>query len=65
MGDFKNCDPEKTYFQPGDLVKLNKPITNAPEHMLVVKKETRIFKQENHTDDFLLGIKCLWFTKDN
>ena len=54
---------QKIFFQPGDIVTLNKDIPNKPI-MYVIKKETRTFKPglKNFKDDFLLGIKCRWFT---
>jgi uncharacterized protein YodC (DUF2158 family) len=53
----------KIYFQPGDIVTLNKDIPNKPI-MYVIKKETRTFRPDlkNLKEDFLLGIKCRWFT---
>lgn len=55
----------KVFFQPGDIVILNKGIPNKPI-MYVIKKETRIFKPDlkNLKEDFLLGIKCRWFTTE-
>lgn len=32
--------------------------------MLVVKKETLIFKHTDNKEPVLKGIKCRWFTKD-
>jgi len=32
--------------------------------MLVVKKETYIFKNKDDKEPALRGIKCRWFTKD-
>ena len=54
---------DKVYFQPGDTVTLNKDIPNKPV-MYVIKKETKTFKSDlkNLKEDFLLGIKCRWFT---
>lgn len=60
------CDStNKVYFQPGDLVILNKDIPFKPV-MYVVKKETKTFKPElkGLKEDFLLGIRCRWFTVD-
>lgn len=55
---------EKIFFQPGDVVTLNKDIPNKPV-MYVVKKETRTFKPDlKLKEDFLLGIKCRWFTSN-
>ncbi len=53
---------EKIYFQPGDVVTIRQDIPNKPT-MLVVQKETRQFKDGlNRQEDFLIGIKCRWFT---
>ena len=51
---------------PGDVVTLKQDIPNKPI-MLVVKKETIIFKHNNLNikEPILKGIKCRWFTKDN
>ena len=55
---------EKIYFQPGDVVTIRQDIPNKPT-MLVVQKETREFKDgPNMREDFLIGIKCRWFTVD-
>jgi hypothetical protein len=57
---------ERIYFQPGDIVTLNKDIPNKPT-MYVIKKETKTFKPDikgGLKDDFLLGIRCRWFTTD-
>lgn len=51
---------DKVFFMPGDLVTLKQDIPNKPT-MLVVKKETYIYKKEDQT---LKGIRCRWFTKD-
>lgn len=55
------------YFNPGDVVQLKQDIPNKPI-MIVVRKETSIFKhdQERLIDKkpILIGIKCRWFTKD-
>lgn len=37
---------DKIYFMPGDLVKLNKDLPNAPV-MMVVRKEQSAFKHMN------------------
>lgn len=56
---------DKIYFAPGDIVCLNKDITNKPERMMVVKKETKTFKNPEQLDNnFLIGIRCMWFTKN-
>ena len=55
------------YFNPGDRVQLKQDIPNKPI-MIVVKKETSIFKHDpKRLEDkkpILIGIKCRWFTKD-
>ena len=57
-------EQNKIFFLPGMLVTLKQDLPNKPT-MLVVKKETLIFK---HSDDnkepVLKGIRCRWFTKD-
>lgn len=51
---------EKVFFMPGDLVTIKQDLPNKPI-MLVVKKETFIYKKE---DQSLKGIRCRWFTAD-
>ena len=53
---------EKIYFMPGDVVMLKQDLPNKPT-MLVVKKETSIFKHQQE-DNVLKGIRCRWFTSD-
>lgn len=53
----------KIYFCPGDIVTLRQDIPNKPI-MLVVKKETSLFKHQVENKDVLKGIRCKWFTKD-
>lgn len=52
---------DKTYFLPGELVTLKQDLPNKPI-MLVVKKETLIFKHSDSKEPILRGIKCRWFT---
>lgn len=56
------------FFNPGDLVTLKQDIPNKPT-MLVVRKETSIFKNDQKRledkKSVLIGIKCRWFTKDH
>ena len=54
---------DKIYFLPGMLVTLKQDLPNKPI-MLVVKKETLIFKHLDSKEPILKGIKCRWFTKD-
>lgn len=49
----------KIYFTPGMMVTLKKDIPNKPV-MLVVRKETSIFKHADK-DNILKGIRCMWF----
>lgn len=52
------------YFNPGDVVQLKQDIPNKPT-MIVVKKETSLFKHDRKIDDkrpILKGIRCKWFT---
>lgn len=55
---------ENVYFNPGQVVELKQDIPNKPR-MVVVKKETSIFKHDKKdTHSILLGIRCRWFTDD-
>lgn len=55
---------DKIYFLPGMLVTLKQDIPNKPI-MLVVKKETLIFKHNREDGDSVLkGIRCRWFTSN-
>ena len=50
---------------PGDVVTIKQDIPNKPI-MLVIKKETTIFKHlSTEKEPVLRGIKCRWFTTDN
>ena len=53
------------YFNPGDVVQLKQDIPNKPT-MIVVKKETSLFKHDSKgLEDkrpILKGIRCRWFT---
>ena len=55
------------YFNPGYVVQLKQDIPNKPI-MIVVRKETSIFKHDQKRlmdkKPILIGIKCRWFTKD-
>lgn len=53
-------EDNKIYFSPGDIVQLRQDIPNKPT-MIVLKKETRMFK-DNEGKDILKGIRCRWFT---
>lgn len=56
-------ETDKIFFQPGDVVTLKQDIPNKPT-MLVVKKETSLFKHANQEEGVLRGIRCRWFTTD-
>lgn len=60
-----NYDEDKVYFNAGDVVQLKQDIPNKPI-MIVVKKETSLFKHDSKRLDskkpILIGIKCRWFT---
>lgn len=55
------------YFSPGQVVTLKQDIPNKPT-MLVVKKETSLFKHDikrmEDKKSALIGIRCRWFTTD-
>lgn len=53
------------YFNPGDCVQLKQDIPNKPT-MIVVKKETSIFKHDKDKlkKPALIGIRCRWFTSE-
>lgn len=56
---------ENIYFTPGQVVQLKQDIPNKPI-MLVVKKETSLFKHDikrlQDKRPILIGIRCRWFT---
>ena len=56
---------EKIFLNPGEMVTLKQDIPNKPV-MLVVKKETSVFKHDskrlNDKKPVLIGIRCRWFT---
>lgn len=60
-----NYDEDKVYFNAGDIVQLKQDIPNKPT-MIVVKKETSLFKHDSkRLEDkrpILKGIRCRWFT---
>ena len=54
---------DKIYYTPGMMVTLKQNIPNKPV-MIVVKKETSMFKHSTNKENPLKGIRCRWFTKD-
>ena len=56
---------DKIFLNPGEIVTLKQDIPNKPV-MLVVKKETSVFKHDskrlNDKKPILIGIRCRWFT---
>lgn len=61
----ENLEEDKVYFNAGDVVQLKQNIPNKPV-MIVVKKETSLFKHDSkRLEDkrpILKGIRCRWFT---
>lgn len=53
---------EKTFFSPGQLVKLKQNLPNAPI-MMVYRIERSIMRNTNGRD-ILKGCRCRWFTAD-
>lgn len=51
---------EKTFFKPGDIVKLKHEQLNSPV-MYVVEKVTKTFKHNNELTNIFKGIRCRWF----
>lgn len=55
------------YFNPGQVVQLKQNIPNKPL-MVVMKKETSLFKHDNkrlnEKKPILIGIRCRWFTSN-
>lgn len=57
-------EEQQLYFVPGQVVTLKQDIPNKPK-MIVVKKETSLFKHSSQrTKPILMGIRCRWFTND-
>lgn len=56
-----SMEENKIYFVPGMIVTLKQDIPNKPT-MIVVKKETRIFKTDDNSS--LRGMRCMWFTNN-
>ena len=56
---------EKIFLNPGEIVTIKQGIPNKPV-MMVVKKETSVFKYDskrsNDKKPILIGIRCRWFT---
>ena len=56
---------QKIFLNPGEIVTLKQDIPNKPV-MIVVKKETSIFKHDikrlNDKKPILIGLRCRWFT---
>lgn len=51
----------KSFFLPGDLVTLKQDLPNKPV-MIVKGTESRMFKDSSLKQ--LVGIRCMWFSKD-
>ena len=57
-------EEDRIYFNPGELVQIKHDLPNKPV-MMVVKKETSIFKNNGDQNNALKGIRCRWFTKNH
>lgn len=55
---------DKIYFNSGDIVEIRHDISNKPDSMLVIEKIVRSYVKELNKENQLLGIKCLYFSKD-
>lgn len=49
------------FYNPGDCVTLKQDIPNKPV-MVVVRKETSLFRNKEDRRSILKGIRCRWFT---
>lgn len=57
-------DIEKTFFNPGDIVRVrHTQLKNTPV-MYVVEKVTRSYKHNDETINSFKGIKCRWFNNN-
>lgn len=61
MTRFVEMEQNKVYFNAGDCVRLKQDIPNRPV-MIVVRKETSLFKHSTGKRSALTGIRCRWFT---
>ncbi len=56
---------DKIFLNPGEIVTLKQDIPNK-SLMIVVRKETSVFKHDNKRlsdkKPILIGIRCRWFT---
>lgn len=51
---------DKVYLKPGDVVRLNKPLSNLP-NMYILRKEILNFKKGEKA---FLGMRCRWFNNN-
>lgn len=57
-------DIEKTFYVPGDIVKLrHNELDNIPI-MYVVEKVTRMYKHDDEMLSTFKGIRCRWFNNN-
>jgi len=54
-------EDNKVYFKPGQLVRLNKGLPNAP--IMMVSKIEKL-KVTSTRDNLFLGVSCIWFSND-
>jgi len=52
---------DKVYFKPGQLVKLNKELPNAPKMMVSKIEKLKVMATR---DNLFLGVSCIWFAND-
>jgi len=55
-------EDEKVYFKPGQLVRLNKGLPNAPVMMVNKIEKLKVMATR---DNLFLGVSCIWFSDDN
>jgi len=53
---------EKTFFSPGQIVKMKQELPNAP--LMVVYRIERSIMRNTNGRDVLKGCRCRWFTAD-
>lgn len=55
---------DKIYFMPGDLVKVRQEIDNRPVMIVKGKETSRFTPNKEDNKDYLAGIRCIWFDKE-
>lgn len=62
MMDNIKTQEEKTYFSPGQVVKMKQGLPNTP--IMVVSRIERSIMRNANGRDILKGCRCRWFTAD-